>query len=193
MNFRNLVSASALLLVNVALAASAADNFDTTTESVGRTSDGLETPVNQRVTPTGKLIELPGVRPNALALSPDRELLVTSGLKSELLILSPASGEILQHVPFPTDQRVEQEPVSPLILAANKAAKLSFTGLVFSPDGTRIYVADVNGVIRVFGVAKDKKVAPLFSFALPTADAPTRKNEIPAGLAVSADGRRIYV
>jgi YVTN family beta-propeller protein len=193
MTFRFFLGSLLPLLANGLAAAEAVETFNATAETVGRRNDRLETPVNQRVTPAGKLIELPGMRPNALALSPDRELLVTSGLKSELLVVAPGTGEVLQHVPFPTDQKAEPAPVSPLILAANKAAKLSFTGITFSPDGSRIYLADVNGVIRVFAVAKDRKVSPLFSLALPTADRPLRKADIPAGIAVSADGRRIYV
>jgi YVTN family beta-propeller protein len=174
-------------------AAEVPGTFNATAETVGHHGDAWATPVNQRITPAGKLIELPGVRPNALALSPDRELLVTSGLLSELVIVDPGSGAIRQKVAFPTDQTAEQAAVSPLILGANKAPKLSFTGLAFSPDGTRIYLADVNGVIRIFGVARDRTVTALFSLALPPANAPVRKAEIPAGLTVSADGRRLYV
>ncbi|MCX6953817.1 MAG: bifunctional YncE family protein/alkaline phosphatase family protein [Verrucomicrobia bacterium] len=184
---------AAVLLTNVLAAADAPAAFGSTTETVGQHPGVLETPVNQRVTPAGKLIDLPAVRPNALALSPNRELLVTSGLVHELLVLSPATGETLQRVAFPTGQAAEQASVSPLILSANKAPKLSFTGLTFSPDGARVYLADVNGAIRVFGVAKDKKVSALFSLGLPPSDAPARKAEIPAGLAVSADGKKLYV
>ena len=57
-----------------------AENFDATTETVGHSTNGLETPVNQLVTPAGTQVELPGIRPNALALSPDGKLLVTAGL-----------------------------------------------------------------------------------------------------------------
>ena len=66
------------LLPLVAFQAGAADPADTfggTTENVGRRADGLESPVNQLVTPAGTLVELPGMRPNALALSPDGHLL----------------------------------------------------------------------------------------------------------------------
>ena len=182
-----------LLLALVLPAAETTGDFAATSQAVGRLPDGLETPVNQRVTPAGKSVELPGVRPNALALSPDRELLVTSGLQPELLVMSPTTGEIVQRVPFPTDVQAEVAPISPQILAANKSAKLSFTGLTFSPDGSRIYLADVNGLIRVFGVDRNRKVSPLSSFALPPANAPMRKPEIPAGLAVARDGRKLYV
>lgn len=170
-----------------------ADDFDSTTEIVGRTANGLETPVNQLVTPAGIQVELPGIRPNALALSPDGKILVTAGLTYELVVVNPATGEILQHVVFPSDKAQSQSPVSTEILSPDGKAQLSFTGLAFSPDGSRIYLSNVNGDIKVFTVGKDKKVLPLFSIALPPANAPGRVNEIPAGIAVSADGKKIYV
>ena len=49
------------------------------------------------------------------------------------------------------------------ILNPDEKAQLSFTGLEFSPDGSRIYLANVNGDIKVFGVGKDRKISPLFS------------------------------
>lgn len=171
-----------------------AGGFDATTRIVGRTGDGLETPVNQFVTPAGTQVELPGVRPNALALSPDGKCLVTSGLVSNLIIINPANGEILQHVPMPSDPQLSAAAaVSSTILKPNESDKLSFTGLAFSPDGSRIYLSNVNGDIKVFRVDKDHKVAALCSLPLPAANAPERKAEIPTGLAVSPDGKHLYV
>jgi YVTN family beta-propeller protein len=181
------------LVVCQAGAANPADTFGATTETVGRHAEGLESPVNQLVTPAGTLVELPGIRPNALALSPDGQLLVTAGRTHELLVLAPATGTILQRVAFPSDKTAPQAPVSPLILQPNKRAQLSFTGLAFSPNGSRIYLADVNGDIKVFTVGKDRIISPLGSLALPPADAPRRAAEIPAGIAVSPDGKRLYV
>ena len=169
------------------------DDFDATTNTVGRNSDGLETPVNQRITPVGTLVELPRVRPNALALSPNGKILVTAGLTRELIVIEPATGKFLQHVPFPADKAEEEKPVVEGILNPNERAQLSFTGLAFSPDGSRIYLSNVNGDVKVFAVGQDQKVSPLFSIALPPANAPMRKTEIPAGIAVSRDGKKIYV
>ncbi len=187
-----------LLAVWVGFAANAADrtdDFDATTAIVGRSANGLVTPVNQLVTPAGTLVELPGLRPQALALSPDGKLLVTAGLTNEmkLIVIDPATGKISQHVPFPSDKAQEPVPVSAKILSPDEKAQLSFTGLAFSPDGSRIYMANVNGDIKVFGVGKDHQVSPLFSIALPPVNAPRRTNDIPAGLAVSRDGKKIYV
>lgn len=151
-----------------------ADDFIATTTPVGRSGGTLTTPVNQLVTPAGTLVELPGVRPNALALSPDGKILATAGLTHELLVLDPATGKTLQTVAFPSDKAREQAAVSAEILAPDGKAQMSFTGLAFSPDGARIYLANVNGDIKVFGVDRNKKVASLYSLALPLAKAPER-------------------
>jgi DNA-binding beta-propeller fold protein YncE len=183
-----------VLALQPALAKDAPANFYSTTETVGRTADGLETPDNQRVTPAGRLVELPGVRPNALALSPDGNLLVTAGMTRDLIVVDPASGRILQRVAFPNaTTNLGAVAGSELVLKANVKDKLSFTGITFSPDGSRIYLSNVNGDIKVFGVGADQKVAPLFSVPLPPVNKPDRKMDIPAGLAVSRDGRRLYV
>ena len=165
-------------------------------EHVGRVgANRTVTPVNQALTPAGKIIELPGLRPQALALSPDGRLLVTSGKTSELVVINPASGEIRQRVELPSDQQGEPKPnvVSPNILQPDKKGQVSYTGLVFSTDGRRLFLSNVNGSIKVFTVSPAGVVTPSHSFPLPTADAPRRKDEIPAGLALSKDGGRLYV
>jgi YVTN family beta-propeller protein len=170
-----------------------ADDFNATADPVGRSADGLITPVNQRVTPAGIQIDLPGMRPNALALSPDGKLLVTAGLTHELVAVNPATGEIVQRVSFPPDKAQAEAPVAAGILNADQKAQLSFTGLAFSPDGSHIYLANVNGDLKVFSVATNQKISPLISFALPPANAPLRAEEIPTGIAISRDGKKIYV
>jgi len=170
-----------------------ADGFDSTSATVGRKGDELVTPANQIVRPVGKFIELPGMRPQALALSPNGKLLVTAGLTHELVVIDPATGKISQRVAFPSDQAKEQTAVSSEILSPDGKAQLSFTGIVFSPDGSRIYLSNVNGDLKVFEAGQDGKVSPLFSIALPPAKAPKRDAEIPAGLAVSPDGKILYV
>jgi YVTN family beta-propeller protein len=170
-----------------------ADEFPATTLPVGRSGDALITPANQIVTPAGTQVELPGVRPNALALSPDGRLLVTAGIAHELVVLDPATGTVLQKVALSSGQELEPPPLTAAILGADEKAQLSFTGLKFSPDGTRVYLANVSGDVKVFAVSRDDKISPLFSIALPPANAPERTNEIPAGLTVSADGKKLYV
>src|ERR1043165_3051315 len=92
------------------------------------------TPVNQVLTPYGTQIELPKMRPQAVALSPNGKLLAVSGKSSEVLIVEPRFGRILQRVDLPSANANEPEPdvVSPNILEPDKKGQLSFTGLIFS-------------------------------------------------------------
>jgi len=167
-----------------------------TSERVGRAGrNRVVTPVNQVLTPYGVQVELPGLRPQAMALSPNRLLLAVSGKSSEVVIMDPLTGRIRQRVALPSDQANEPQPdvVSPNILAPDKKGQVSYTGLVFSPDGSRLFLANVNGSVKVFNVATNGEVAGAFSIPLPPAKAPRRTNEIPAGLALSRDGKRLYV
>ena len=177
----------------ISAATTFANDFPATGSPVGRNASELITPANQIVTPAGTQVELPGMRPGALALSPDGKFLVTAGLTHELVAIDPTTGNILQCVPLPSGKVLEPPPLTAAILGADEKAQLSYTGLKFSPDGSRIYLANVSGDIKVFATDHDRKILPLFSIALPPANAPERENEIPAGLAVSADGKKLYV
>ncbi len=130
-------------------------------------------PVNQVVTPAGHEVPLPGLRPQALALSPDGRLLAVSGKTSELVIIDPAAGVVLQRVGLPAEGPAEGAPeaASPNILEPDTKGQLSYTGLVFSPDGRRLYLSNVNGSIKVF-------------------DVDARRRRQPAALAPAARGRR---
>jgi YVTN family beta-propeller protein len=167
-----------------------------TTAFVGQIgTNRFYTPANQLLTPVGVQVELPGMRPQALALSPDGKLLVTAGKTHDLVVIDPATGGVQQKVQLPSDSDKDPrpDPVSQEILEPDKAGQLSFTGLVFSPDGSRIYLANVNGSVKVFGVERGTNVSGLFSISLPHANAPRREAEIPSGIAVAADGKRLYV
>jgi len=167
-----------------------------TEEQVGRAGrNRYVTPANQVLTPAGFQVELPGLRPQVLALSPDGRILVTSGKTAELVVIDPNVGRIIQRVGLPSETNTVAAPdaVSPNILEPDKDGQVSFTGLIFSPHGRRVYLANVNGSVKVFGVDDDHKLAPLFTIPLPTVKAVDRTNEIPAGLALSPDGRRLYV
>lgn len=188
------IAALSLLVGGAHSAAPAREPSSSNTERVGRT-DGTRTvlPVNQVLTPAGRQIDLPGLRPQALALSPDGRLLAVSGKTSELLIVDPASGEVKQRVALPPETQQVPPPPSGNILQPDTKGQLSYTGLLFTPDGTQLFLSNVNGSIKVFRVAADGEVTPSHTIALPPANAPRREAEIPAGLALSKDGRRLYV
>lgn len=170
-------------------------SVETTTDLVGRSREEyIVTPVNQLLTPYGKQIELAGLRPQALALSPDGNRLLVSGKTSELLVINVETAEIVQRVAFPGDQQKEAPSVvSPNILNPDRRGQVSFTGLRFSHDGKRVYLSNVNGSIKVFAVDATGAVQPSHTIALPDANAPRRKPEIPSGLALSADDTKLYV
>jgi DNA-binding beta-propeller fold protein YncE len=133
------------------------DTQFSTREAVGQIgANRYYTPANQILTPAGIQVELPGMRPQAIALSPNGRLLVTSGKTHDLVVIEPATGKIVQRVALPSDRNsgLAPEAVAEEILHPDRAGQLSFTGLVFSPDGTRIYLANVDGNVKVFGVRK---------------------------------------
>ena len=187
---------AACLSLAVQTASWAQDSAPSDEVFVGHGPDGrVVTPVNQMLTPFGRQIELPGLRPQAIALSPDGTLLVTAGKTSEIVVLDPETGAVRQRVALPGETPADrpQPPVSSQVLEPDRRGQLSYTGLIFSPDGSRLYMSNVDGSVKVFRIDAAGEVSPEQTFALPPADAPRRKAEIPSGLAVTADGRRLYV
>ena len=172
--------------------------------------DVYTTPTGQLLTPAGRQVELPGMRPQAIALSPDGKMLVTTGKKNVLAVIDPTTGRIRQMPSLSTRPREvgledEMADEDPALAAANAPApgggakkappptnaKISFTGLVFSADGQSLFLSDPDGRVRIFPIEANHKVGRPVSHALPD----TRKTgkEVPTGLAVSPDGRRLYI
>ncbi len=177
-------------------------------DRVGKLAENrYSTPTNQILTPAGIQVELPRLRPQAIAVSPDGQIVVTSGKTAELIVIDPKTGKILQKAPFspppPTNAKPAATPApqgedkaadsSSTQLKPDSGAQLSFTGLLFSPDGSRIYLSNVNGDIKVFSVGRDHVVSLPKSFAVPESRNAKHKAEIPSGLAISRDGKRLYV
>jgi YVTN family beta-propeller protein len=167
-----------------------------TRQPVGRVGpQRFYTPVNQVLTPAGLQVDLPDLRPQALALSPDARILVVSGKTPELVVVDPLTGSVRQRVPLPSEQDDDfsDDTVSTHILKPDKSGQLSYTGLAFSPDGSRLYLSNVQGSIKVFKVDSSGWISGLGSMRLPSVKARKRADDIPAGLAVSPGGRRLYV
>ncbi len=165
-------------------------------EYVGYREDGSAVvPVNQVLTPFGTRLELPRMRPQAIAISPASRFVAVSGKTNELVIIDPVDVKISQRVVFPAETQTEPLPEvsSANILAPDKEGQISYTGLVFAPDGKKIYLSNVNGSIKVFSVNDNGVVSPSHTIPLPPANAPRRQEEIPAGLALSEDGQTLYV
>ena len=166
--------------------------------SIGSAAEGAfrpTLPLEQTLTPEGRQVYLPEVRPKAVVLSPDGRCLLTSGASDALIVLDPVTEKVRQKVPLPIGpDDAESAGWSPNPrLIPQPDAQISVCGLVFSPDGSRVYLSDVNGRIKVFTIDRSGIVKGLTSFRLPAANAPRRREEIPAGLAVSDDGKKLYV
>ena len=165
-------------------------------EMVGRREKGeLITPVNQWVTPVGTQLELPGLRPQALVVSPDGKLLLVAGKTAEIVVIDPESAAIKQRVGLPGNKIDEptKDDKQPAANALDQKGQLSYTGLIFSPKGDRVYLSDVNGSIKVFDVRDSGELVPLHAIGLPPSENAERALDIPAGLAMSSDGRLLYV
>ena len=185
-----------VFLVQTGFSQDAAPRPDELDYQVGRWRDDvIVTPVNQLLTPFGKQVELAGMRPQALALSPDGKLLLVAGKTNELVVVDPESGEVKQHVALPEESRntPPTDEASANILKPDKAGQVSYTGLIFSADGKQIYMSNVAGSVKVFSVNDAGVVAPSYTMPLPPAGAPRRKAEIPSGLALSKDGSSLFV
>jgi DNA-binding beta-propeller fold protein YncE len=157
-----------------------------------QSENAWQLPTNQVSAPAGRQIELPGTRPQAITLSPDGTLLAVAGLASEMIIVDPGTGTIVQRVPLPSGPSPVSNADNTELTRAT-GDRLSVAGLVFSSDGSRIYFSSVNGAILTFAVSPGRAVTPLKAIALPLAGGKMHRREIPAGLAVSIDGQKLYV
>jgi len=188
--------AAVCLLASGAAARSQAPDEDSSAAVVGQRDDGAAlTPVDQWITPLGRTVDLPEMRPQGLALAPDGSLLVTAGKTPDLVVIDPATGAILARVvPSADDVAVGGDDAAPSArnLAPDRKALMSLTGLAFAPDGRRVFMSNMQGSVKVFTVA-DGRVTAAGGFTLPPAAAPQRAAEIPCGLSPSADGARLYV
>src|SRR5437868_6873169 len=128
-------------------------------------SGRIITPVNQVLTPAGKQVELWEMRPQALALSPDGKILATSGKTHDLILVDPENGKVLQKIALPAETAKPTDAVSTHILKPDKEGQLSFTGLIFSKDGKRIYLSNVNGSIKVFERGSGLEYQPIAAFS----------------------------
>ena len=102
--------------------------------------------------------------------------------RRRLVLIDPHNGRIRQRVALPSNEALDLNDVSSHLLKPDKSGQLSYTGLIFSPDGTRIYLSNVNGDVKVFRVGPAGLVSGLPPIALPLANAPWRKEEIPRGI-----------
>ena len=170
-----------LRILSIAIAAfavSAAGAAAGQPKRAGPQGDGtVVTPVGHRVTPAGGQTEL-GLLPLGAARSPDgRFLLVSNGGQGtqSLQVVDTRSTRVVQTLRYDRPEAL-------------------YAGVTFSPDGRRAYAsAGGNNKIRVYDV-RNGRLTEIGPLVLPTTNpAGVRVTPFPAGLAVSADGHRVFV
>jgi YVTN family beta-propeller protein len=158
------VGATALVLSGSAVALAASSSG-----LVGPRPDGTAlTTYGWRVTPAGKQSPL-GEKPFGAALSPDGKYLAVSnnGMHTQSLsLVDAATRATVQHLDYASPEAL-------------------FIGLAWSPDGATLYAsAGGNDKIRVYARSGDRLTEG--------ASIPLPKGSFPAGITLSADGRRLY-
>ncbi|MBV8807127.1 MAG: YncE family protein, partial [Acidobacteriaceae bacterium] len=145
---------------------------------VGMLEDGtVLTPIGQRLAPWGARLSIDG-RPNSLAVAPDGTMLAVANINSLDLI----------------DLRT-RATTSYLYVGANGHTGTGEApqGLAFSPDGATIYVSTQRTMLQRFDVQKRIWKSPFAFAGLQHSSGGAPVGSLPAGLALSEDGREIYL
>jgi len=101
--------------------------------------------------------------------------------------VDPANGVVREHVYLPSDLQKIPPPDD------DKLGQVSYTGLVFFSGRITNFLSNVKGSIEVFTVNRAGHIAGLYSITLPRVAGLKRKEEIPTGIAISQDGKKLYV
>ncbi len=144
---------------------------------VGRQADGsVLLPTNQVITPAGKQIEFDG-RPNAMALSPEGKTAAILNGNAQAIVLVDLEGAKVRQV------------------FDKVGASASYDGIAYSKDGKKLY-ASQTGRIVVANVADDGTISLDRQVEVPRTTAyfaGTGPTSYPGGLALSDDGKTLYV
>ncbi len=144
--------------------------------------DSIWVPSGQTLTPAGAQILFPG-RPNAIAINPDGNIAVanvegrpndiTPGY-SPIVVMDLNKGKVIQNISLSKSEYGG-----------------SYTGIVYSKDGSKLYASFSDGKILDFNVEKDGLLALDKVIEVPK-DVDGKSSD-PGGLAISPDGSKLYV
>lgn len=142
--------------------------------TVGKRDNGsIVTPGNQVITPAGVQISFPVARPNAVAIRPDGQTaaFLAASAVAPIRIANLTTGKEIQE------------------FLPGKDKAMSYDGILYSADGKHLYAAQDDGKVTVMNVAVDGTVTLNAQVAIPQ---PNGKAN-PGGLALSMDGKTLYV
>lgn len=151
------------------------------TYQVGVQADGsVVTSVNQVITPAGKQIPLPQTRVNAVAIRPDNKTAAA---------LTKDSGAPIRIMNLATGTEIQE-------FTPQGGTSGAIAGLLYSADGKTLYASQDSGNIVVATVAADGTLSS--NIVIPVPQNPAFNHNgytVPnnAGLALSADGSKLYV
>ena len=144
---------------------------------VGRQADGsVLLPTNQTITPAGKQIEFDG-RPNAMALSPDgKTAAILNGNAQAIVLVDLEAAKIRQ-------------------IFDKAGSSASYDGIAYSKDGKKLYASQAGRIV-IANVSDDGAISLEKQIEVPRTTAyfaGTSPTSYPGGLALSDDGKTLYV
>ncbi|GMA66010.1 alkaline phosphatase family protein [Alicyclobacillus fastidiosus] len=146
--------------------------------TVGRQQNGsVVLPTDQVITPAGQQAEFPG-RPAAVAVSPD-------GKTAAYNVDGLGYGDTPGYDPIVTVDLTTGKVKQKFTLTTNQHAG-SYTGIIYSKDGSHLYVSYSENQIADFNVASDGTLSLNDVITLPG-------TPVPGALALSPDGKTLYV
>ena len=141
---------------------------------VGRQPDGsVVLPTGQSIKPLGRQLEFNG-RPNAVALSPDGKTVAVleTGTEAAILLLDFESGKTVQEF-------------------GGAGGSASYAGIAYSRDGKKLYASQGDGHVVIASVGEGGTLTLDAKVETPKKD--KDDNAYPGGLALSEDGKTLYV
>jgi YVTN family beta-propeller protein len=166
------ISIAGLLIVFIFISTFyAITQTETHSPKVGPQPDGsILVPSNQFLRPAGFQVFLPG-RPVDLSLTPDEDLLIVKNMGS-LDVIRLSDKKVMQSLSF-------------------SKGGASFTGIVLSHDGRKIFVTDAEDCIQTVLFDEHRKLYWSGSIELPMPS--IGGNPVPGGLTLSRNEDKLYV
>ncbi len=139
-------------------------------------------PSGQILTPAGKQVLFPG-RPNAIAVSPNGEFAVANvgGYPNNLtpgycpiVVINLKDGKVVQKITLSKSEHGG-----------------SYTGIIYSKDGSKVYASFSDGKVLDFNVGNNGLLTLNKVIEIPKN--PDGMTADPGGLAISPDGSKLYV